>query len=250
MARWSFGLRQLFLWTAAIAVGLVALRSASTSWVAAMMGLATAALAVSILLAVFRHGPKRAYCIGFATFGWLYLIVLAASWTIVRMAANDSPLAAHNLPTQQFASASYHWIYDEAFEKHYASITAPRTGVTGTGQTFSFYVGTMSNGASNTRASDASDGRTGLRVNIPAMTGTGPTSASISFATPAGPPPGPSEADFVNVAHAIWTLLFSVIGGSLAHWLYVTGPGRGRRPMDCSAIAAHARSSSVSRGDG
>jgi len=66
MARWSFGLRQLFFWTAAIALGLVALRSASATWVGAMLGLATTALAVSILLIVFRHDPKRAYWIGFA----------------------------------------------------------------------------------------------------------------------------------------------------------------------------------------
>ena len=45
MARWSFGLRQLFLWTAAIALGLVALRSASSLWVAAMTGLALVVLA-------------------------------------------------------------------------------------------------------------------------------------------------------------------------------------------------------------
>ena len=41
-----------------------------------------------------------------------------------------------------------------------------------------------------------------------------------------GPPPGPNEGDFVNVAHALWTLLFAAIGGFLAFWLYSTGPGR------------------------
>ena len=80
LPRWSFGLRQLFLWTAAVALGLVALRSASANWVAAIMALTLYVLAVSVLLVVFRRGPQRAYWIGFATFGWLYLLLLAASW--------------------------------------------------------------------------------------------------------------------------------------------------------------------------
>ena len=226
MARWSFGLRQLFLWTAAIAVGLVALRSASATWVAAMLGLTTASLAVSILLIVFRHGPKRAYWIGFATFGGLYMLVLVASWTIARMADNDSPLAAHNLPTQQLASGSYHWLYDEAFEKYQATLSGTASGLWVSEQNFSFYVGTVPGGLSNPRVSDAGGDGSGYRINVPAMPGTGPTPTAISFATPAGPPPGPNETDFVNVAHALWTLLFAAIGGCMAYWLYVTGPRR------------------------
>ena len=101
LPRWSFGLRQLFLWTAAIALGLVALRSATMTWVAAMLGLALAVLTVSILLVIFRRGPQRAFWIGFATVGWMYLLLVVVSWTLARMAADDNPLRAHNLITQQ-----------------------------------------------------------------------------------------------------------------------------------------------------
>ena len=58
MTRWSFGLRQLFLWTAAIALGLVALRSATMNWVAGMFGLALAVLVVSVLLVARRAGAS------------------------------------------------------------------------------------------------------------------------------------------------------------------------------------------------
>lgn len=60
------------------------------------------------------------------------------------------------------------------------------------------------------------------------MPGMGPTPFAVSFAAP-GPPPGPNGGHFVNVTHALWKLLFAVIGGCLAHWLYVTGPGRTKR---------------------
>jgi hypothetical protein len=95
LPRWSFGLRQLFLWTAAIALGLVALRSASPTWVAAMLGLALAVLTAAILLIVFRRGAQRAYWVGFATVGWMYLLLVFAGWTLARLGSNDNPLHAH-----------------------------------------------------------------------------------------------------------------------------------------------------------
>ena len=61
------------------------------------------------------------------------------------------------------------------------------------------------------------------------MTSTGSMPIGITIGIPTGPPPGPTETDFVNVAHALWTLLFAVIGGGAAYWLYVTGPGQGEK---------------------
>lgn len=216
LPRWSFGLRQLFLWMAAIAVGLVALRSATMTWVAATLGLAIAVLAASILLVIYRRGGQRAYWSGFATFGWLYLLLVFGSWTLGRMAHDDSPLRAHNLLTQQLSKTSYHWLYDKAFEKYYAS------GPTGS------YFGPMPGGGyvgiGMEGAADASGyGSSGM------MPGGGMPSAPYGMG-PAGPlpgpAPGPNESDFVNVAHGLWTLLFAAVGGFLAYWLYATGPGR------------------------
>jgi hypothetical protein len=227
---WRFGLRQLFLWTAAIAFGLVALRSATMTWVAGMLGLVTAALATSILLIVFRHGSKRAYWIGFAIFGWLYLLVLVASWTLARIAANDSPLAAHNLPTQQLSSYSYHWLFDEAFEKYQASRSMPST-VMGSGQDFTFYFGSTS-GSPAGAATGGMSMESGMAGST--MPNPGPMPIAFSYSTPVGPPPGPNESDFVNVAHALWTLLFAVMGGCLSFWLYTTDKGRSDSPSAVS----------------
>jgi len=214
LPKWSFGLRQLFLWTAAIALALVALRGASPGWVAAMMGLALFVLSASILLVVFRRGSQRAYWIGFATFGWLYFLLLGASWQPVEPNSYiDTPLKPHNLLTQRLASASYHWLYDEAFDKYNASLG---------------YAG-------------GSMGGMGFSGDMPMYAGSGmgpggmATGSGMGGVVPLpGPPPGPGESDFVNVAHALWTLLLAGTGGCIAYWLYTTGPARTERPAAAS----------------
>jgi len=168
--RWSFGLRQLFLWTAAIALGLVALRSASMTWVAGMLGLGLAIFAASILLAVYRRGVQRAYWIGFATFGWLYLLFLMSSWTLGRTASNDSPLRSQNLFTQQLSKACYHWLYEKAFDQYYA---APNMNSS---------MGNMGGGAGYGSAGMMPD--QGMPMRDPTMS-PGPTPVAVSFATPA-----------------------------------------------------------------
>jgi hypothetical protein len=207
----------MFLWTAAIALGLVALRSASPTWVAAMLGLALAVLTAAILLVVFRRSAQRAYWTGFATVGWLYLLLVFAGWTLARLGSNDNPLQAHNLITQKLSSASYHWLYDEAFEKYHASIPGYYGPMAGGG-----YVGTgMPGAAGNSGMYDPS-------FMTPPPYGMG------TSGPPPGPAPGPSESDFVNVAHALWALLFAAIGGALAGWLYATGPGKSDKPATAS----------------
>ena len=191
LPRLSFGLRQLFLWTAAIALALVALRGASPAWIAAMMGLALFVLAASILLVVFRRGHQRAYWIGFATFGWLYMLLVLFSLTLGSNQPKNSPIRPNNLVTQRLSSACYHWLYDEAFERYHASSTMNHGA---------WYGGSMGG----------------------ELYGVGPNGPL--------PAPGPNAGDFVNVAHSLWALLLAALGGCLAYWFYATGPGRTERP--------------------
>src|SRR5687767_7080332 len=74
-----FTLRQLFVWTAFVAVACVALRNATATWASSLLGAALVLLAASLLLAAFRDGRSRAFWIGFATVGWLYVGLLAYS---------------------------------------------------------------------------------------------------------------------------------------------------------------------------
>jgi hypothetical protein len=217
----------MFLWTAAIALGLVALRSASPTWVSAMLGLALAVLSVSILFAIFRRGPQRAFWIGFTTIGWLYVVLLFTSWTLGRTTTNNSPLRAHNLITQKLSSVSYHWLYDKAFDS-YNSTVRGSTGQMGSMGAVG-YGGMIPGGEGDSGyGGDVYGGGYSGGMGSVMLGG-----LSGPVAMP-GPPPGPSESDFVNVAHALWALLFAAIGGALAGWLYATGPGKSDKPATAS----------------
>jgi len=169
-----------------IALGCVALRSASTFWVAVMLGLVLLTMTAAIFFAVFRQGAERAYWIGFATFGWVYLLLLYSGWSMQTNDAPDSPLRPHNLLTSQISAACYHRLYDAAFAKYFASY--PSGGFSG--------------------------GMGGMRG------GSGTSGFGAMGAGPARPPaPGPNEGDFTNVSHALFTLLLAAVGGLYAQWL-------------------------------
>jgi hypothetical protein len=57
----------------AIGVGCAALRQSSDLWESGLFTSTLGILLISILLAVHRHESKRAFGLGFAVCGWIYL---------------------------------------------------------------------------------------------------------------------------------------------------------------------------------
>jgi hypothetical protein len=195
---WTFSLKQLFVWTAVVGLGCVALRNASDVWAAAMLGLVVLVLASAILLAIFRSEARRAFWIGFATFGWLYVLLLAFGWSLDPNNGPDNPLRPHNLVTTRISNACYHWLYDAAFARYYSAQQSSMGGMSG---------GMMGSGMGG----------------LGPMTGYGsgmmPGSGSMPLLTA---PPGPAQHEFANVAHSLWAILLATLGGCLASWLYAT----------------------------
>jgi hypothetical protein len=226
-AVWTFSLRELFLWTAFVALGCVALRNASGTLSAAMLSLAVLVLAAAILLAVFRDGGRRAFWIGFGTFGWLYLLVLALGWSFSSN-SGSSPLRPYNLTTTRISNASYHWLYDDAFAKYYAN--QQQTSGYGSGG----YGGGMPGGMMGTPDGGldmmgsggeyGGGGDAGMYGSGMSPGGSGYPGMGGGMPAPAPPavPPGPNEEDFANVAHALWAILLAMVGGCFASWLYAT----------------------------
>ena len=76
MRRPRFTIGSLLVFVLFLAVGLAALRDANEVWDSGVLGLTLQVLLGSVLLAVHRDGPRRAYWLGFALFGWTYLALI------------------------------------------------------------------------------------------------------------------------------------------------------------------------------
>jgi hypothetical protein len=63
-----------------LALGIASLRFATTFWTMAATTVTLACLLAAILGAIYQRGSARAFCVGFALFGWAYLILVEWSW--------------------------------------------------------------------------------------------------------------------------------------------------------------------------
>jgi hypothetical protein len=65
---------------AVIAIGLASLVSATVFWTSAASTVTLAVLLGALVGTMLLRGPERAYAVGFATFGWAYLLLVNWSW--------------------------------------------------------------------------------------------------------------------------------------------------------------------------
>jgi hypothetical protein len=73
MRRFRFNIASLLVIVLLLAVGFAALRDSNEIWDSGLFSLTLGVLLISILLAVTRAESRRAFWIGFALFGWVYL---------------------------------------------------------------------------------------------------------------------------------------------------------------------------------
>lgn len=232
-----FTLRQLFLWTAFIALGCVALRNATATWASSLLGAALVLLAASLLLAAFRDGRSRAYWIGFATVGWLYVALLAYSTGIdTNNRPWNNPFRPDALITTQLSHSLYSWMC----EKISPPVANPPAMGSGFGGAYGGMPGALggpmgSGGDSAMMASSygydpgmgSADGGYGSASMGPgSMSGMGGMMAGPGIPPAAPAPFVPLQHDFTNVAHALWAILLAACGGVLASWLYATRPNK------------------------
>jgi hypothetical protein len=102
-----FTIRQLLAATALVAFGCLALLKSSSFLAAAMLGAVALALIAAVLLAIYRVGDRRAFWLGFAIFGWSYLLLCYGSI----FKDNNSPIGWSRLVTGQLAMALYDRIH-------------------------------------------------------------------------------------------------------------------------------------------
>ena len=73
MRNLRFNIASLLVVVLVLGVGFAALRESDETWDSALFTLALCVLFVSILLAVHHNEARRAFWLGFAVFGWIYL---------------------------------------------------------------------------------------------------------------------------------------------------------------------------------
>jgi hypothetical protein len=69
-----FTIRSLLLVISFVGVAVAALRASTDAWDGWLLGLTMLGLLTSVLLAVHRTDRRRAFWLGFALFGWAYLV--------------------------------------------------------------------------------------------------------------------------------------------------------------------------------
>jgi hypothetical protein len=192
-----------------VAIACLALRNASGAWVSAMLGFALILLTAAVLLAVFRRGSSRAFWIGFAVCGWTYVLVLMYGWNLQPNTMFFNPLKSDELVTSRVST----WAYLKAYPWIAWPTPAGQQVFAGGG------MGGLGGGGFG-GSSMTSTGGFAFGGGYPGGT------AGFGFAG-TGPFGGPIQQDFVNVAHALWTLLIALCGGWFARWAYASGPGSG-----------------------
>ena len=73
MRRIRFNIASLLVVILVLGVGFAALRESSELWESGLFTLTLGVLLISILLCIHRVGKRRAFWLGFAFFGWIYL---------------------------------------------------------------------------------------------------------------------------------------------------------------------------------
>jgi hypothetical protein len=225
------------LGTALVAVACVALRNASPTWVSALLSLALVAPTAAIALAIFRQAGQRAFWVGFAMFGWAYLLLLAYSWSLDPNTSQSNPLRPYSLLTTQLSQSGYNRIYSRPDSVNY--YVTPDGGSVTFSYPLTHVTGTVSNGpytevySSNSRVTTSGD--------FSFYVGTGGTKTLTTIASglpqPAGTSP-PSQDDFINVAHALWAILIALCGGYFTCWLYATRTTQSKTLPETSTTTA------------
>jgi hypothetical protein len=104
MKAFRFTLRGLFGVVTLLALALAAVSKPTLFWTSAVGSLTFALLAIAIIAAALTRGPRRAFWVGFAVFGWMHLILATTPW----FAARTSSLLLTRYCLEQLAAPLGH----------------------------------------------------------------------------------------------------------------------------------------------
>lgn len=217
----QFSIRGLLIGVTVLSVGIAALLNANGWWEAAMWGGTIFALAIAVLLAVYRRQERRAFWLGFSVLGGLYLVVLIYSWTPSAnpQVARTDPLVESSLITTRLSHMAYNSLLPESKKRG----SVPMMNGDGSAPMTVYY------GTSDGQILSATTAAQPLPVigTPPVPPGTTNT-ISLAF-TPSGVlmtsnPNYVSIENFTHISHTLWLLLIAAVGGKVCQLIYHTRP--------------------------
>lgn len=221
MSRPRFSIAGLMGLVVVVAVGVAALRSGSEDWAGIVLTLTLGLLGAAVLGAIYRTGPRRAFWVGFALFGWGYLALTYAPWfgseVGPRLATTRGlDLLFARLHPQQPQAA---WVTGSVtpYQFYNASPNSPATTLN------QYLVAGSPAGTTTTNATGSPPGAT-WQAATPTTGGTWQAASQpaglIFWASPPDPEP------FRRIGHGLFALLAAWIGGRLARYF-----AAGREPV-------------------
>ena len=195
MRRPRFTIGSLLVLVVFLAVGLAALRGATEGWDSGVFGLTLLVLLGSVLLAAHRDGPRRAYWLGFALFGWAYLALL------------EVPSIAPRLPTTHALA------YLDSF-------------VPGRSSPFTFRLTGFLPGTTTTTATSPGPGTLSVFTASPTLTPI-PVNNARPFTnwelvtSRALGGPGGSTEHFLRIGHSLLAMILASLGAAASRSLYL-----------------------------
>jgi hypothetical protein len=222
-ALFQFSIRSLLVGVTIAAVGIAALLNANAWWEGGAWVTALFLLGCSILLAAYRRDEKRAYWLGFAIFGGLYLgafmFVAVYDWSALMV--GGLPGQPSGIVTTRISQLAYYAVIPESRRAEYVPVPGA-AGQTTQMVTYAYAApATAPTGATTYSPPPpvAPQAVYTVPVGVPVYSTTTPP---VSPLTPNAS--YVSLGTFVNITHALWLLLAAAIGGKVCQLIYRTRP--------------------------
>lgn len=210
----QFSIRSLLVAVTIAAVGIAALLNANPWWEAGAWLIALGMLACSILLCIYRREMQRAYWLGFAIFGGLYLGLLVftslTSWN-------------YQLLPSQLSQLAYEWVMPDSRRSQYLAQPAnPLSPATTTAYSYTGFGPYQPPNTTFVPAPPVAVVPTYSPAPLPVGSPAPATGAFGAAWTPNAQYVPPER--FVSIGHTLWLLLAAAIGGKICQWIYRTRP--------------------------
>jgi hypothetical protein len=189
-----------------VAVASAALREATEFWDGGVFGLALVTLITGVLLAVHQRDQKRAFWLGFAFFGWVYLVASLVPPVESRLLTTKGlAYIASKVPrTPPMGVALADFDNDGQIDLFVANASAPDA---------------LFRNQGNGTFRDVTPVQPAVNNGKPFSGGVIVWNSSTTWKSLLGSD-GTAE-NFVRIGHSVLALVMALFGGCLSRWLYV-----------------------------